>query len=109
MGKIKEFLSWLCKCMEDLRENANRSERLQSYIADRADQMVQMQAQIMTDVGVNNTQLETIIEVMGHTRRDHNAQELQLLASIAGSLVSINEKLEKLMPEQKEAENHGQD
>lgn len=105
MGKIKEFLFWLYKCMEDLKENANRSERLQSNIADRADQMVKMQAQIMTDVGVNNTQLETIIEVMGHTRRDHNAQELQLLASIAGSLMNINEKLEKLMQEQKEEQH----
>ena len=105
MSKIKEFLFWLYKCMEDLKENANRSERLQSNIADRADQMVAMQAQIMTDVGVNNTQLETIIEVMGHTRRDHNAQELQLLASIAGNLVSINETLEKLMQKQKEEQH----
>ena len=105
MGKIKEFLFWLYKSMEDLKENANRSERLQSYIADRTDQMIQMQSQIMTDVGVNNTQLETIIEVMGHTRRDHNAQELQLLASIAGNLVSINETLEKLMQKQKEEQH----
>lgn len=105
MSKIKEFLSWLCKCMEDLRENANRRECLQSCIADKADEMIQMQSQIMTDVGVNNTLLETIIEVMGHTRRDYNAQGLQLLESIAGSLMNINEKLEKLMPEKKEEQH----
>lgn len=109
MGKIKEFLSWFCKCMEELRENANRSEHLQSYIADRADEMIQMQSQIMTDVCVNNNQLETIIEDMARVRHDHNAQELQLLASIAGNLVIINEKLEKLMQEKKEMENNGQD
>lgn len=105
MGKIKKFQSWLRKCMGNLREIASRSEYLQSYIADKADEMIQMQSQIMTDVGVNNTQLETIIEVMGHTRRDYNAQGLQLLESIAGSLMNINEKLEKLMPEKKEEQH----
>lgn len=102
MGKIKEFLFWFYKCMEDLKENANRSERLQSNIADKADEMIQMQSQIMTDVGVNNTQLETIIEVMGHTRRDHKERALKLLESVDRNLVSINEALEKLMQEQKE-------
>ena len=105
MSKIKEFLFWLCKCMEDLRENANRRERLQSYITDKADEMIQMQAQIMTDVGVNNTQLETIIEVMGHTRRDYKERALQLLESVDRNLVSINEAREKLMQEKKEEQH----
>lgn len=39
MDKIKEFLFWLYKCMGDLKENANRSERLQSNIADKADEI----------------------------------------------------------------------